>query len=167
MHCVSDVSLLTSITQQGSDRNLNVADKRAVHVECTGKIDRQVIAIRPDGKEVIDQLMRGEILTADTHDFETIAISYGLVALCFYVYQRDILLVSFDRELALVMGKPVRRYDGLMLAMIGVTVTVGVLIVGPVVLFGQLVMPPLAANAVARSMRSFYVIAMALGVDLS
>lgn len=120
--------------------------------------------VSPHGKEVIDQLMRGEILTTDRHDFETIAISYGLVALVFYVYQRDILLVSFDRELALVMGKAVRRYDGLMLAMIGVTVTVGVLIVGPIVLFGQLVMPPLAANAVARSMRGFYSLAILLGV---
>ena len=46
----------------------------------------------------------------------------------------------------------------------GLTVAVGVLIVGPIVLFGLLVLPPLAAQGLARSMRSFTLLASGLGV---
>lgn len=121
-------------------------------------------SVSPHGAEVIDQLLRGEVLTVDLHDFETIGAAYGVVLLALVVYHRDILLVSFDRETAEVLGLPVRRIEGLLLVLTGLTVAVGTLIVGPVVLFGLLVIPPLAARSLARSMTSFYVIASALGV---
>ena len=50
-----------------------------------------------------------------------------------------------------------------LLTLTGLTVSVGVLIVGPVVLFGLLVIPPLAARCLARSMISFYLWSSALG----
>lgn len=121
-------------------------------------------AVSPHGAEVIDQLLRGEILTCDLHEFETIAASYGLVLIGLLIYRRDLVLVSFDREMALILEKRVRWLEGCFLTLTGITVSVGVLIVGPVVVFGLLVLPPLAAHGLARSMRSFMLLSSVMGV---
>ena len=121
-------------------------------------------SVSPHGAEVIEQLLRGEILTSDLHEFETLAAAYGLVLLALVRWRRELVLVSFDREMARVLELPVRRYEGLFLVLTGVTVAVGVLIVGPVVVFGLLVVPPLAAQGLASSMRSYLVLSSALGV---
>ena len=118
----------------------------------------------PTGREFIEQLLRGEILTVDVHEFETLAVAYGVVLILFLLCHRDLLLVSFDPDTARVLGKPVARWEALLLLLTGLTVSAGALIVGPVVLFGLLVLPPLAAQGLARSMRGFYLWAAGLGV---
>lgn len=121
-------------------------------------------AVSPHGAEVIEQLLRGEILTSDLHEFETIAVAYGVVLLALLRFRRRLVLVSFDREMARILEVPVRGVEGLFLVLTGVTVSVGVLIVGPVVVFGLLVVPPLAAQGLASSMRAFLVLSSAMGV---
>ena len=121
----------------------------------------------PIGKENIETLLRGEILTVDSHEFETIAVAYLLVLGLLMLFFRDLLLTSYDRETARVLGKPVRRLEALLLGLVGLTVSAGVLIVGPVVLFGLLVIPPLAAHGVARSMRQFVVLSSVFGIIAS
>ena len=121
-------------------------------------------SVSPHGGEVIDQLLGGEILTVDLHEFETIAIAYLVVIGLTLHHRRDLLLVSFDRDTAQVLGKNAGRLEGLLLIVTGITVSVGAIVVGPVVLFGLLVLPPLAAQGLARSMRGFLWLASALGV---
>lgn len=117
----------------------------------------------PIGKENIESLLRGEILTLDLHEFETIAVVYTAVLGVFAWCHRDLLIASFDPETARVLGKAVRRHEMILTLLVGLTVATGVLIVGPVVLFGLLVIPPLAARGLAWSMGSFYVLAALLG----
>ena len=117
----------------------------------------------PTGKENIESLLRGEILTVDLHELETIVVVYVVVALVLAWLHRDLLLVSFDRETARVLGKRVRLLEVVLTVLVGLTVSTGVLIVGPVVLFGLLVVPPLAARGLAWSMTSFYLLAAGLG----
>lgn len=118
----------------------------------------------PTGMEYVEVLLRGEALIVDVHKFETIAGVYGAVLVLFLLFHRDLLIASYDPETATVLGKRVRRWDALLLAMTGAVVAVGVWVVGPIVLFGLLVIPPLAARSLARSMTGFYGVAAALGV---
>lgn len=118
----------------------------------------------PTGMEYIETLLRGEIIVVGIHELETLLVGYGVVALLFGRFHRQLLLVSYDRSTARVLGVSVRGSEGLLLFMTGVTVSVGVWVVGPVVLFGLLVLPPLAARSLAGSMRSFYLTSSALGV---
>ena len=120
--------------------------------------------VSPHGGEVIGQLLRGEILTADRHEFETIGGVYGVVLLCVLWFKKPLLLTSFDPDAARILGLRVRRHESLLLLLVGATVSVGVLIVGPIVLFGLLVIPPLAAQGLARSMRGMFLLSSALGV---
>ncbi|MDP6369969.1 MAG: metal ABC transporter permease [Planctomycetota bacterium] len=120
--------------------------------------------VSPHGGEMVGQLLRGEILTADLHEFETIACVYGAVLLTTLYFLKPLLLTSFDPDAARIGGISVRHHESLLLLLVGTTVSVGVLIVGPIVLFGLLVIPPLAAQTIARSMRGMFVAASALGL---
>ncbi len=118
----------------------------------------------PTGKASLDTLLSGEILVVDLHDFETLAVAFGLVFAGLVWLHRDLALVSYDRDTAFVLGKRVRLLEGMLLLFTGLTVSIGVLVVGPIVLFGLLVIPPLAARRLARSMQSYYVLSCAFGV---
>lgn len=118
----------------------------------------------PTGREFIEQLLRGEILTVDVHEFETLAVAWGLVLVLFALFHHDLLLASFDADTARVLKKRVAAWEALLFLMTGLTVSAGALVVGPVVLFGLLVIPPYAAHGVARSMRGFYALAVAFGL---
>lgn len=118
----------------------------------------------PAGEIFIHGLLRGEILFVGIHELETLAVVLGFVLLAFVVFHRDLMLVSFDRETALVLGKRVALHEGLLFLLTGATVAVSVMTVGPVVLFGLLVLPPLAARPFARSMVGFYVLASLFGL---
>ncbi len=118
----------------------------------------------PIGRNNIETLLRGELLTVGLHEFETIAVVYTLVLAAVGLFYRQLLLVCYDPTTATVLHLPVRRYEGLLLVILGLTVAAGVLIVGPVVLFGLLVLPPLAAHGLARSMVEFVVLSGILGL---
>ncbi|QDU69160.1 metal ABC transporter permease [Engelhardtia mirabilis] len=117
----------------------------------------------PVGGERIDAMLKGEILTLDWHAVEVLGGSYALVALLLARFGRELWLVGLDPELAQVLGFDRRRLELIWLGLVGITVAIGSLLVGPVVLFGLLVIPPLAARQVARSLRGFQVVAVLLG----
>ena len=77
---------------------------------------------------------------------------------------RVFLIVSYDRESALVLGKRVLLLETALMAITGLTVSAGTLTVGPIVLFGLLVLPPLAGRGLARSMRGLYLFSSFFGL---
>lgn len=117
----------------------------------------------PAGENFVNEMLRGEILAVGQHDFETLAVVLVAALLVIVVYHRDLVLVSFDREMAQVLGKRVRAFDLLFLVLLGCVISVGAMTVGPLVLFGMLVLPPVAARMLARSMRSFLVLSSVIG----
>ncbi len=118
----------------------------------------------PLGAELVESLVRGEVLAVDVHEFETLAVALTIAGLLVWRLRRGFLIAGFDPETARVLQLPVRRYEWSLLAVTGLVVAVGTLIVGPMVLFAMLVLPPLAARRLASSMRSLFVWAIAIGV---
>ena len=62
-----------------------------------------------------------------------------------------------------ISGRGQTILDILLYLIIGVTISLGVMTVGPLVIFGFLVIPPLAALPWARGMASFSIIASLFG----
>jgi len=118
----------------------------------------------PSGKAFVDELLSGEILGVGVHQLEVLSTCYGAVLLALCLWHRDILLVSFDRDSARVLGKAVARFELLAMALVGLTVSVGTMVFGPTLLFGLLAVPPLAARNLARSMGSYYAWSAGFGV---
>jgi ABC-type Mn2+/Zn2+ transport system permease subunit len=119
--------------------------------------------LSPIGKGFVDELVAGELLGVGVHEFETIATLLGAVLAVFLLFHRDLLLVSYDRESAIVLGKRVLALEVLLNVVTGLTVSVGTMTLGPVTLFGLLVLPAIGARPWARSMASYLVLASCLG----
>lgn len=117
-----------------------------------------------EGDIFVTSLLKGEILTLDSHEFSVLAVALGLVAVLLVAFRRELTQTSYDPELAAVLGRRRLAWEALLILLIGTTVAAAVMTIGPIVLFGLLVIPPLAARPFARSMDSFLVLASLIGL---
>lgn len=117
----------------------------------------------PYGDAEMTHLLKGDIVTTTDASLRLLAIVLGTVAVLLIALRKELLLVSFDREMALVLGKRAALWDGVLYLLIGVTISFGVMTAGPLVTFGFLVVPPLTARLLTRHMLTFSALAAALG----
>jgi ABC-type Mn2+/Zn2+ transport system permease subunit len=89
--------------------------------------------------------------------------AFAAVVVSLVVFQKEFMLVSFDREMAITLKKKVVFWDALLFLLIGLTISMAVLSVGPLVTFGFLLIPPLTTHLFARNMRQFALYASAIG----
>jgi len=107
--------------------------------------------------------MKGQVIAIDNADMFLTIAALALILLTLGVFNKEILLVSFDRTLALTLGKNVVFWDVLLYLVIGLTVSMAVLTVGPLTTFGFLLIPPLSAHIFAGNMRRFAIYSSLLG----
>jgi ABC-type Mn2+/Zn2+ transport system permease subunit len=91
------------------------------------------------------------------------AASLAVVVVALALFHRELLLVSFDRDMAITLGKNVVAWDALLYLLIGLTVSMAVLSVGPLIAFGFLLIPALTAHLFAANMRQLTIFASLLG----
>jgi ABC-type Mn2+/Zn2+ transport system permease subunit len=121
------------------------------------------LASDPHGDAQMVNLLKGDILATTAASLRVVEVVLAAVVVLLLAFRKELLLVSFDRELALVFGKRVWLWDGLLYLVMGVTISLGVTTAGPIVAFGFLVVPPLAARLVTRHMLTFSLAAAAFG----
>lgn len=108
-------------------------------------------------------LLKGELITISNFDFMLTAIALALVLAVLGIFHKELLLVSFDRALAVTLRKRVVLWDAVMYLLIGFTVSIAVLSVGPLIAFGFLLIPVLTVRLFARNMQQFTIIASVVG----
>lgn len=108
-------------------------------------------------------LMKGEVITIDNYDLALTAITLAVVLAVLGLFHKEILFVSFDRAMAATLGKQILFWDLMLYLLIGLTVSMAVLSVGPLIAFGFLLIPALASHQFARTMPQFTITASVLG----
>jgi ABC-type Mn2+/Zn2+ transport system permease subunit len=108
-------------------------------------------------------LLKGEIITISNFDLALTAMTLVVVLTVLGLFQKELLLVSFDRAMAATLGKKVWFWDMLLYLLIGLTVSMAVLSVGPLISFGFLLIPALTAHLFAKNMRQFSILASLIG----
>ncbi len=116
------------------------------------------VAINPKGDIEMAGLLRGELLAITDSDLRLIAGVLLAVSALFFLFRRDLLLTSFDPEFSRTLGRDPMRYDLLLYLLIGGGVALGVMMAGPLVVFGFLVLPALAALRVAPGLVAAFAI---------
>jgi ABC-type Mn2+/Zn2+ transport system permease subunit len=117
----------------------------------------------PHGEHGMLDLLKGEIIAVSNFDLLVTAGVVGLVIAALGVFKKEFLLVSFDPEMAVSLKKNVLGWDALLFVLIGLTISLSVLSVGPLVTFGFVLLPPLTAYLFARNMRQFALLASVMG----
>ncbi len=91
-------------------------------------------------------MLKGEVIAISGFDLALTAATFMLVLTTLGLFHKELLLVSFDREMASILGKNVVFWDVLLYLLIGLTVSMAVLSVGPLIAFGFLLIPALTAH---------------------
>jgi len=122
-----------------------------------------LLAKNPYGEIGWLDMLKGEVITISNSDLALTAVTLILVLIGLGMFYKELLLVSFDRDMAITLGKKVVFWDMLLYVLIGLTVSVAVMSVGPLIAFGFLLIPVLTAHLLTRNMRQFIVLASLFG----
>lgn len=118
----------------------------------------------PFGEHGLLDRLKGEIIAVPNADLALTAGTFGVVVVALFLFHKEFMLVSFDRDMAVSLKKNVLGWDALLFVLIGLTISVSVLSVGPLVTFGFLLLPALIAHLLANTMGQFAVLAAMVGV---
>jgi ABC-type Mn2+/Zn2+ transport system permease subunit len=121
------------------------------------------LALDPHGEAQMVNLLKGDLLATTRAGLGLLGGVLGVVVVVLFGFQKEFLLVSFDRELAVVFGKSTGLWDTLLYLVCGVTIAFAVMTGGPLVTFGFLLAPPLTARLLTRRMLSFSLASAGIG----
>ena len=125
------------------------------------------VAWNPYGKSEVLSMLKGEIISIpDIYLWSMLAI-YGTIFIVLFGFHRNFILVSYDADTAITLGKKVILWDILLYLIIGVIISFGVMTVGPLVIFGFLLIPAIAARMVTRGILFFCIVSSIIGVVAS
>ena len=112
-------------------------------------------------------LLKGEIIAIPDTELLILFLGYGAILILLTVFHKELVLVAVDREMAVSLGKRVVVWDLLLFGIIGVTISLGVLVVGPLVMFGFLIVPPMIGGRLVVGMRSVSIVAALVGAGIA
>ena len=145
-------------------RGREMAEARiGVSFAVAGACTMLFLASDPSGEPEMVSLLKGDLLATTQTSLTTLLAIFGAIVLLLMVLRKEFLLVSFDRDLAVVFGRRAGFWDGLLYLTIAVTIALGVTTAGPLVTFGFLVVPPVAARMLTRHMITFSLVAAGIG----
>jgi ABC-type Mn2+/Zn2+ transport system permease subunit len=121
------------------------------------------VASNASGEIEMLGMLHGEIVSVTARDLHLLLFIYAASSILILIFNRRFLLVSFDPDFARVMGQKAVLWDVLLYGIIGISISIGVLIVGPFLTFAFLIIPPLAIRRFCKRMSSFFLGASAFG----
>lgn len=125
------------------------------------------IVFNPAGQIEVLNLLKGEVIALLRGELKALGAVFGMVLVALLLFRRELLLAAFDRDLAFLLKGSPMKWDVLLYLLAGLVIAVGVIMAGPLLIFGFLVLPALAARVLASSMRSFLVLSSGFGVAMA
>ena len=122
------------------------------------------IVFNPAGQIEVLNLLKGEVIALSKGELRLLAAVFGIVFLAILVFRREFLLTSFDRDLAFLLKGRQIIWDVLLYLLAGLIIAFGVIMAGPLLIFGFLVLPALAARPLVTRMSSFLWLSSLLGL---
>lgn len=128
-----------------------------------GALSILLLTKNPTGERGLLDLLRGEVIAVSNLDLFVTAEAFLGVGILLSLCWKELLFVSYDRDMALTLKKNVVAWDCLLFLLIGMTISVAVLSVGPMVTFGFVLIPPLIGHQWGKNMKQFGWIASSVG----
>jgi ABC-type Mn2+/Zn2+ transport system permease subunit len=125
------------------------------------------IIFNPRGEVEILNMLKGEVISLSKGEIKLLAGVFGFVLAAMFLFRREFLLNAFDRDLAFLLKGGNALWDVLLYLLAGVSIAVGVIMAGPLLIFGFLVLPPLAAKPLVKGMTAFLWASSALGLAMA
>jgi ABC-type Mn2+/Zn2+ transport system permease subunit len=123
-----------------------------------------VAAASPHGLEQVHRLIASTIIGATAIDVGFFAAMAIATAIVLARWNREILLVVIDPEMAEAVGAGVARWNALLWVWIGIAVSLAIRVSGITYTFACLVLPALIAKNVCRTARQMFWVAPAVAL---
>lgn len=107
----------------------------------------------------LNSFLFGNILTISSSDIVAFAVYTIALALLFLARGRQIVMIAFDRDFALVAGLPVRAIASIMTVMIALAIVLTIRMVGIMLLLSMLSLPPMIAEIFASRFNRILILA--------
>jgi ABC-type Mn2+/Zn2+ transport system permease subunit len=109
-------------------------------------------------------ILWGNILSLTLWDLViVVAISIFILAVVLLFF-KEIQAILYDREIALSVGIPERRLYFLIVFVLGISIAVSMRMIGALLIDAFVLLPAIAANMVARSLRQMFLLSSAFGL---
>ncbi len=148
--------LLGLMDRSGAGRS---ETRLAVAYAMAGSLMILFVAFHPFGDAAILGLVKGEAVVLSWAELVTLGAVYAAVMACLVVFRRELLISSFDRELTFLLKGGTLTWDLLYHLLAGVTIALGVMMAGPLLTFGLLVLPPIAVRPLVSRMAPYFIVA--------
>ena len=125
------------------------------------------MVFNPAGQIEVLNLLKGEVIALSRGELRLLAGIFGLVFVAMLMFRREFLLTSFDRDLAFLLKGRQIIWDVLLYLLAGLIIAFGVIMAGPLLIFGFLVLPALAARPLVSRMSSFLILSSVLGLVMA
>ena len=149
-----------------SRRNGRAETRLAVTYALAGSLTVLFLAFYPFGEATILSLVKGEAVVLSWTELATLGTVYAVVMACLVLFRRELLMSSFDRDLTVLLKGGVAVWDLLLYLLAGVTVALGVIMAGPLLTFGFLVLPPIAVRPLVSRMAPYFIASSLAGAAI-
>jgi ABC-type Mn2+/Zn2+ transport system permease subunit len=122
------------------------------------------VVFNPAGELEILNLLKGEVIALSHDELKLLVTVYGVVLVGLVLFRREFVLSSFDRDLASLLTGGKVHWSVLLYLLCGLSIAVGVIMAGPLLVFGFMVLPPLSARPFAHGTASFFALSSLIGV---
>lgn len=122
------------------------------------------VVFNPAGELEILNLLKGEVIALSQSELKLLAAVYGVVLVGLVLFRREFLLTSFDPDLAFLLTGGKVQWSIFLYLLCGLSIAVGVIMAGPLLVFGFMVLPPLTARPFARGSASFFALSSLTGL---
>ena len=139
----------------------------AVAYALAGALTILFIVFNPAGQIEVLNLLKGEVIALSKGELRLLATVFGFVLVGMLLFRREFLLTSFDRDLAFLLKGRQIIWDVLLYLLAGASIAFGVIMAGPLLLFGFLVLPALAARPLVNNMSAFLWLSSLLGLVMA
>ena len=149
-----------------SRRNGRAETRLAVTYALAGSLTVLFLAFYPFGEATILSLVKGEAVVLSWTELAILGAVYAVVMACLVLFRRELLMSSFDRDLTVLLKGGVAVWDLLLYLLAGVTVALGVIMAGPLLTFGFLVLPPIAVRPLVSRMAPYFIASSLAGAAI-
>jgi zinc transport system permease protein len=109
-------------------------------------------------------ILWGNVLSLTFWDLAiVIATSLFVIAIVFFFF-KEIQAILYDREIALAVGIPEKRLYYLIVFVLGLTIAVSMRLIGALLVDAFVLLPAIAANLVARSLKQMFLLSSFFGL---
>jgi ABC-type Mn2+/Zn2+ transport system permease subunit len=125
------------------------------------------VVFNPAGELEILNLLKGEVISLSLGELQLLTVIFAVICAGLALFRREFLLNSFDRDLSFLLTGGGVQWSLWLYVLCGVCIAIGVIMAGPLMVFGFMVLPPLVARALAHGMNAFFIFAALLGLAMA